>query len=83
MKHKAIHSSVDTTVVPPFREHDNPDDFEVALWTSMAKDKRHQAATIARQVRWLAHVKCWFAVDHLSGYLKSENAMSADWHLNQ
>src|SRR5262245_2519052 len=23
--------------VPPFHEHDNPDDFEVALWTSMAQ----------------------------------------------
>ena len=27
------------------------------LWISMAKDKRHQAATSAKQVRWAAEVK--------------------------
>jgi protein gp37 len=42
---------------PSFHEHDDPDDFEVALWTSMAKDKRHQAAISAKQVPWVAEVK--------------------------
>jgi hypothetical protein len=30
---------------------------EHGLWISMAKDKRHQAATSAKQVRWAAEVK--------------------------
>src|SRR6516165_834277 len=42
---------------PRSREHGNPDDFEVALWTSMAKDERRQAATSAKQVRWATEVK--------------------------